>query len=109
MWWKVALGAAVIVFTLREIFQDLFHPAQSGALSQSIAGRIFVILRPWSSLRASAGPLAVVTCIAVWSSLVILGFALVYWSVFPGRSSFERRTRRPATTISSGACTTHFR
>jgi hypothetical protein len=95
VWWKVALGAAVIVSTLREIFQDLFHPAQSGALSEWIAGRIFVILRPWPSLRASAGPLAVVTCIAVWSSLVILGFALVYWSVFP--AAFEFRTKNPPT------------
>ncbi len=65
------------------MFKDLFHPSQSGALSEWVASGLFRLLRRWKSLLPSAGPLAVVSVIALWALLLVTGFALIYWSVFP--------------------------
>ena len=82
------------MFTIRQIFQDLFHPTQSGALSEWIGRRLFRLLRRRKRLLASAGPLSVVTVILVWATLLVVGFALIYWSVFP--NDFQiRSTNQP--------------
>ena len=83
MWWKVAIGALVVLFALREMFQDLFHPTKSGALSESIGHNLFRALRRWPALLASAGPLTVIIVIFSWAFLLVTGFAFIYWSVFP--------------------------
>jgi hypothetical protein len=89
-WWKVVLGAAVVVFAVREMFNDLFHPTQSGALSEWIGSRIFRLFRHWPSMLATAGPLSIAVSIAVWAMLLTTGFALIYWAFFP--AAFALRT-----------------
>jgi hypothetical protein len=90
VWWKPVVGGAIVLFALREMFQDLFHPSKSGALSDWIGHRIFLLLRRWPSILNSAGPLAVVVSILFWAGLLVLGFAVIYWSVFPW--AFQLRT-----------------
>jgi hypothetical protein len=68
---------------LREVFQDLFHPSESGSLSDFIARGWFKVLRPFPSLLSDAAPLAIITNTAAWAVLVALGFTLVYWPWFP--------------------------
>jgi hypothetical protein len=82
-WWKIALGVAVILFTVREMFNDLFHPTQSGAFSEWIASGIFRLFRRWRSMLPTAGPLSVALVIAAWAMLLATGFALIYWVRFP--------------------------
>jgi hypothetical protein len=83
VWWKVALGAAIVVFGVREMFQDLFHPARSGTLAEWIGKSLFRFLRRWPSMLADAGPLAVVIVIFTWAFLIVTGFAFIYWAAFP--------------------------
>ena len=83
MWWKPVVGGAIVLFALTEMFQDLFHPSKSGALSDWIGHRIFVLLRRWPSILNVAGPLTVVVSILVWAGLLVVGFAFIYWTVFP--------------------------
>jgi hypothetical protein len=82
-WWKIALGVASILFTVREMFDDLFHPTQSGAFSEWIASGIFRLYRRWPSMLPTAGPLSVALVIAAWAMLLATGFALIYWARFP--------------------------
>lgn len=82
-WWRVAAGAAIVLFAVREMFNDLFHPTQSGALSEWIASRIFRICRRWPSVLATSGPLSIAVVILTWAMLLATGFALIYWNYFP--------------------------
>jgi hypothetical protein len=66
------------------MFNDLFHPTQSGALSEWIAGLVFRLCRRSPKMLPTAGPLSVVLVIFTWAFLVATGFALIYWAVFPG-------------------------
>ena len=92
MWWlgPVIGGSLIVLFTLREIYQDLFHPSQSGALSDWIGSGLFRLFRRWPPMLSSAGPLTVVTVIFTWALLLAIGFALIYWSVFP--AAFQLKT-----------------
>jgi hypothetical protein len=90
-WWKAVTGAAIVLIAIREMFQDLFHPSRSGALSDWIGHALFRTLRRWwPRVLASAGPLTVVIVIFTWALLLVTGFAFIYWSVFP--ADFHLRT-----------------
>jgi Ion channel len=81
MWvWTTLGGFAIVGFTLREMFHDLFHPTESGSLSDSIATALFALLRRRRSMLPLAGPIALATIITSWALLIVLGFSLVYWS-----------------------------
>lgn len=89
---SVALGLLVIVWTLIEVFSDLFQPSAVGSLSSFISKRLFAALKRWPSKRGSAGPLTIVIVISCWAVLVSLGFALLYWSAYP--TGFNGATRQ---------------
>jgi hypothetical protein len=95
-WWKVAVGVAIVVFAVREMFDDLFHPTQSGALSEWIASRLFRVFRRWPSMLPTSGPLSIAAAIVTWALLLSMGFALIYWASFPGGYEFQ-------TTVPAGA------
>jgi hypothetical protein len=82
-WWKVALGTAIVLFAVREMFDDLFHPTQSGSLSEWVGSGLFRFFRRWPSMLPTSGPLTVVVVIFVWAILLATGFACIYWAVFP--------------------------
>src|SRR5579884_3185389 len=79
--WAIVAGAVIVLFALREAFQDLFHPSQSGSLSDFVARRTFNVLRRWPGILPNAGPLAVVFVILSWVALICFGFALMYWAL----------------------------
>jgi hypothetical protein len=56
MEWLIVPGLGIIFFTLRQVFQDLFHPSESGSLSEFVARRTFNILRRYPKLLPDAGP-----------------------------------------------------
>lgn len=81
--WTVLPGISILMFALHEIFQDLFHPTQTGSLSEWIGRTTFHFFRRWPSILSVAGPLTIVTVVCCWAFLQALGFALIYWLGFP--------------------------
>lgn len=73
----------MVGFALREVFQDLFHPARVGSLSDFVGRTLFRLLRRRSPTRSLAGPLSLVVVIFSWALLQAVGFALIYWAAFP--------------------------
>lgn len=85
-------GIALIAAILWEVFDDLFRPGGSGALSDWIGRRLFNLCRRIPHALPLAGPLAVVSVIAAWVAGLILGFALIYVGSYP--DSFRTSTAR---------------
>jgi hypothetical protein len=80
-WWAIVVGAAVVLFTLRQVFQDLFHPAETGSVSEFVARLMFRLFRRSRLLLKDAGPLSLVFVICIWATLICFGFALIYWGL----------------------------
>lgn len=79
------MGALIVAFTLREVFRDLFHPTQTGSLSDYVGRTVFRVFRHWPAGLSNAGPLSLVIVVLCWATLQALGFALIYWAGFPGQ------------------------
>lgn len=77
------LGTIVVLAVLWEVFNDLFHPGGSGALSERVGRGIFRMLRRTPKLLPLAGPSALVVVIASWVVGLAIGFALMYYPAFP--------------------------
>ena len=82
IFWTV-VGVLLVATIAWEVFNDLFHPAGTGALSDWIGRALFGGFRRVPRLRPLAGPFALVTVIAVWVAGLVLGFALTYLHAFP--------------------------
>jgi hypothetical protein len=78
-----AVGVILIVLVICEVFKDLFHPSNSGALSDWLGRWLFRLLRHFPSQLPLSGPLTVVIVILLWVVGLVLGFALVYVGSFP--------------------------
>lgn len=92
-WWKFAVGGCIVLFAVREMFNDLFHPTHSGALSEWVASRFFRLFRSWPRLLPTSGPLSIAVVILLWALLLTTGFAFVYWAVFPSAFALHTGTR----------------
>ncbi len=82
--WIAGLGILMVGFALLEVFRDLFHPSLTGSLSEHVARTTFRLFRRWPSKLGLAGPVSLVIIILCWVLLLGSGFALIYWSAFPG-------------------------
>jgi hypothetical protein len=80
--WPV-LGLVLIAAILWEVFNDLFHPGGTGALSDWLGRAIFDGFKRFPRLLGLAGPLTLVTVIALWVAGLVFGFALVYLNAYP--------------------------
>jgi hypothetical protein len=76
------IGTLVVLFGLREVFRDIFHPTRSGTLSEFV-GRIMSLLMRRTRLRPAVGALSLVTTIVCWIATLAVGFALIYWGLAP--------------------------
>jgi hypothetical protein len=66
-----------VLYGLSEVFRDIFHPTQSGTLSELIGKGISRAFHH-TRLRPAVGPIALVTVILCWDALLVGGFALIY-------------------------------
>src|SRR5690242_10345675 len=73
------VGGLLVLFALREMFIDLFHPTKTGSLSTVVGRQLFNMLRGRPAVLPAAGPTALVVVIASWLTLMALGFAFIYW------------------------------
>ena len=78
-WVLTAIGAAIILEVVVDIFHTLAHPGAQGHLSRTLLRSI------WRLTRQSqlSGPLAMLAVIGIWGVLAVLGWALVYWPHLP--------------------------
>jgi len=77
-----AVGTVVVAVGLRDVFHTLWHPSGRGGISRRLMAGIWRAGRGARRKGRSSvltGPLAMVLVVFVWVSLVVLGFALVYW------------------------------
>lgn len=94
------LGAGLILFALRDIFDTLFHPSGKGMLSRALPRPLWRGVR-WIGghhplLRELCGPLALLAIIAGWAALVTVGWALMFWPHLPEGFSFAPELNRSA-------------
>ncbi len=75
-------GTALVLFTLREVFRDIFHPTRAGNLSDALGRGTSLLLRH-SRLRNAAGPLALIAVLLAWIVLLSAGFAIIYYGLYP--------------------------
>lgn len=75
-------GALLVLYTLGEVFRDIFHPTSSGSLSDWV-GRIISKLLRHTRFRAAVGALALVSVIFCWVLLIGVGFATLYYGEYP--------------------------
>jgi hypothetical protein len=81
--WAVA-GLALVAAILWEVFNDLFHPAGTGALSDWVGRGLFEVFKRAPRTLPLAGAAALVTVIALWVAGLVVGFGLMYQPAYPG-------------------------
>lgn len=79
-WLVSVIGAVVIATALWDVFQTLWHPHGHGPVSKTVMRLIWRASRR-AGARGSrlSGPAAMVMVIGTWTSLALVGWALVYW------------------------------
>lgn len=85
-WLAAAVGAALILLVLRDIFHTLGHPEGQGGLSRFVLRTMWRLSRfrgGRGRLARLAGPLALLAVILVWGALAVAGWALLYWPSVP--------------------------
>jgi len=85
---STAGGVVLIAITLRDVFDALFHPEGRATLSRGVMRSVWRLFRRAANLRPGlfqlAGPAALVTVVAIWAALLVLGWALFLWPHLPG-------------------------
>lgn len=80
--WAI-VGLLLIAAIVWEVFNDLFRPGGTGALSDWVGRRLFELCKRAPRTLPLAGPTALVTVIALWIGGLVVGFALLYHSAYP--------------------------
>jgi hypothetical protein len=85
-WVSVALGALLILFSLRDISLTLLTPTGHGSISRWLMARIWSVAGTLVQRRNHEviGPLVFVGVLIFWTVLVVVGWALIYWPFLPG-------------------------
>jgi hypothetical protein len=81
-WIITAVGAAVVLAALRDIFHTLWHPSGRGGLARKVLAAVWRAGRPRRGhhrVRLLAGPLAMVVVVMAWVALIVLGWTLIFW------------------------------
>ncbi len=85
-WLVTVAGATLVLLILRDVFHTLWHPTRHGGLSRLVMTALWRLPSFLNSRRAAsglAGPLAMVSVVALWAIAVAVGWALVYWPHMP--------------------------
>lgn len=87
------VGAAVVAITLRDVLKELFRPGGSGSLSKQLQTVVWHAYRRLSRDKPArlvmAGPIALVGVMVMWTVLLALGWALIFWPYLPGAFRFS--------------------
>lgn len=87
MEWSLSLlGAALVLFVLREVFHTLWHPTRHGGLSRLVMTMLWRLSGRLGRRRGTAGlsgPLGMVCVVSIWALAIAVGWALIYWPHMP--------------------------
>ena len=89
---STSAGVALIGVVGRDAFDVLFNAEGRGTFSRQITRVVWQVCRRSRTrhgLFSIAGPLALVTVIATWAGLLVLGWALVFWPHLPDNFRFD--------------------
>jgi len=78
------VGLLLVGAVAWQVFSDLFHPAGTAALSDWVGRVVFNNFKRFPRSLPLAGPVALVTQIALWVAGLVLGFAFLYLYAYPG-------------------------
>ena len=81
-WFVTALGAAMVLYVLRDMFHTIWHPSGQGALSRLVIELVWRgsrVLKRRSKQTSMVGPVALLTVILVWAGTILVGWTLIYW------------------------------
>ena len=82
------IGVVLLLVLLRDVVSELFDPEDTGELSRAVMHGCWRIVRAIGRRRRGAilhaGAIALLSVAATWTTLLVLGFALVYWPRLPG-------------------------
>ncbi len=83
----IVLGALLVLVVLRDVFDTLFHPHGQGVVSERLMRAVWRVTRRLAHgnhrMLSFAGPVAFITVITAWGTLVVMGFALIIWPHLP--------------------------
>lgn len=89
-WVTSALGAALVVAIVWDVFQTLWNPSGQGRLTHAAMSAVWRTSRRLGRrAMLHAGPVAMLGVIGSWGLVVVLGGALVYWPHLPGAFSYS--------------------
>ncbi|MGW4160146.1 potassium channel family protein [Streptomyces sp. NPDC004788] len=92
MTWALSLvGAALVLFVLRDVFHTLWHPTRHGGLSRLVMRSVWRLSsRRGERLRPAglSGPTGMMIVVAIWALIVAVGCALMYWPHMPDDFSY---------------------
>jgi hypothetical protein len=83
-WLVSAAGALLIATALRDVFHTILEPSGAGSLPQAIFRGTWRLARLGGDRGKNlAAPLAIVVTISAWTSMVAVGYGLIYWPHLP--------------------------
>ena len=89
-------GLLLILIALRDVFDTLFHPGGRAAVSRGIMRVVWRVYHPIARWRPGAislaGPTALILIVAFWATLLIVGWAFIFWPHTPDNFSFQPGT-----------------
>lgn len=93
MTWALSLlGAALVLFVLRDVFHTLWHPTRHGGLSRLVMRTVWRLssrVEDRTRPAGLAGPTGMMIVVAIWALLVAVGCALMYWPHMPDDFSYS--------------------
>lgn len=93
MGWVIsAAGFAVIAAVVRDMFHTLWRPGGEGGLSRGMSRAVWRVsgrFRRNGRACVLGGPVAMVAVVAMWTVLVVLGWALVYGPHLPDAFAYS--------------------
>jgi hypothetical protein len=112
-----AAGVVILVFTMRDVVHELFHPEMTGSMSRWVMHAVWKVFRAMGRIRRGAmlhaGPAVLIGVALTWAGLIVVGWALIYlphlprgFLAAPGLPHSERRGFFTAIYISIASVTT---
>lgn len=80
---RIIAGFVLIIIALHEIYRDLFQPSGQGSFSKMVGRAVFSTLKRIPALLPSSGPIAFFSVIGCWVLVILCGFALIYYALYP--------------------------
>lgn len=81
------IGSLLVLAALRDVFDTLFHPHGQGVVSERLMRAVWRAVRRLARgnppLLSLAGPIALIVVIMGWVTMVVVGFALIFWPHLP--------------------------